>query len=228
MLVLAIDTATAVCSVALAQAGKLLADMSTNLPRTHSQRLLPMIDAVLAEAGVVPRDLELLAVARGPGSFTGIRLGIATVKGLGLALGLPVAGISTLLGLANNFNSGLVCPALNARLGQVYAALYRTGAGHAPDCVFPEQAIAVNDLLTELKAYTEPIWFCGDGAELVLAAAAGGLTAPRWAGHLADNRAASLAILAPAWPAVAADTLTPYYIRESQAEIMLKAKAKQG
>ena len=119
MLVLAIDTTTSVCSVALAKDGSLLAEIATNLPRTHSQRLLPMVENLMAETGLKPEDLELLAVTRGPGSFTGLRIGIATIKGMGLALDLPVVGVSTLQVLAHNFGEGLVCPVLNARLDQV-------------------------------------------------------------------------------------------------------------
>ena len=96
MLTLAIDTTTAVCSVALARDGQVLAEITTNLPRTHSQRLMPLVDALCQETGLAPVDLELLAVTRGPGSFTGLRIGIATVKGLGLALGLPVVAASSL------------------------------------------------------------------------------------------------------------------------------------
>lgn len=227
MLVLAIDTATSVCSVALAKDGKTLAELTTDFPRKHSQRLLPMVETLMAEAGLQPGDLELLAVTRGPGSFTGLRIGIATIKGMGLALGVKVVGLSTLAVLAHNFCGGLVCPVLNARLNQVYGALYRTGQG-LPEALIPQQAIAVTDLLAQLAAYSEPIWFCGDGSEEVYAAAQETLAAPRLAPpHLQINRAVALADLARYGQAESPDALSPLYLRDSQAEIQLRRRAEK-
>jgi tRNA threonylcarbamoyladenosine biosynthesis protein TsaB len=225
MLILAIDTTTSVCSVALANDEKLLAEISTDLDRTHSQRLLPMVETLFAETGRKPEDLDLLAVTRGPGSFTGLRIGIATIKGMGLALDLPVVGVSTLQVLVHNFGSGLVCPVLNARLNQVYAALYRSGKGSVPECLIPEQAISVRDLMNKLECYEEPIWFCGDGVDLVFPIAAGMLSAPRRAPlHLLGNRAAALADLARQHESCSADALKPHYLRDSQAEIQLRQR----
>lgn len=227
MLILAIDTTTSVCSVALAKDDRLLGEISTDLPRTHSQRLMPMVETLFAETATKPEDLELLAVTRGPGSFTGLRIGIATIKGMGLALDLPVTGLSTLQVLAHNFSQGLVCPVLNARLAQVYTALYRTGSGPVPEIIIPEQAIAIDDLLTELKVYQEPIWFCGDGVDLVIPNAVRELAAPLRAPlHLNGPRAAALADLARLAPSNSADGLTPLYLRDSQAEIQLRQREK--
>lgn len=225
MLVLAVDTTTSVCSAALARGDRLLAELSTNIPNTHSQRLLPIIDTIFNEAGLSPADLDLLAVARGPGSFTGLRIGIATVKGLALGLGIPVAGFSSLEVLAHNMGGrGLVCPVLNARRDQVYSALYRTGAGR-PELLISEQAKSVPELLEELAGYKETIWFCGDGVHLVLPLAQGLLEDPRPASlHWMGNRAAALADLARTVPGVPADQLIPLYLRESQAEIQLRQK----
>lgn len=225
MLTLAIDTATSVCSVALVRGEKLLAENSTDLVRTHSQRLLPMVENIFQEACLQPKDIKLLAVAKGPGSFTGLRIGIATVKGLGLAFNLPVVGISTLQALAHNFNAGLVCPVLNARLGQVYAALYRTGHNPLPQNLLPEQAITVANLLAQLAEWDEPIWFCGDGVRLVFPIAQKELAAPRLAPcHLSLNRAGALASLAQFYPPSNPSTLTPLYLRDSQAEIQLRQR----
>ncbi len=225
MLVLAIDTTTSVCSVALARDDRLLAEITTNLARTHSQRLLPLVENLMAETGLKPEDLELLAVTRGPGSFTGLRIGIATIKGMGLALDLPVVGVSTLQVLAHNFSAGLICPVLNARLNQVYTALYRTGRSPVPENLLPEQAISIQGLLEKLKGYDEPIWFCGDGVDLVLPAATEKLAAPRRAPlHLRGNRAGALADLAQHCQSCSADALTPFYLRDSQAEIQLRQR----
>src|SRR5690554_6663319 len=138
MPILAIDTTTAVCSAALADEGQLLAEVTTNIPRTHSQRLMPLVDSLFQETGLTPQDLDLLAVTRGPGSFTGLRIGIATIKGLGLALDIPVVGASSLQVLAHNFGGeAYVCPVLNARRDQVYTALFETG-GKLPQTLIAE------------------------------------------------------------------------------------------
>ena len=142
---LAIETSTKVASVALAGTAtgvttgiatgiSILAEFTTDIRKTHSQRLLPMVDRVLAEAGLRPADLGAVACTTGPGSFTGLRLGLATVKGLAFALKIPAFGVPTLDALANNLGilepeapplaAELVCPVLDARKGQVYAAVY--------------------------------------------------------------------------------------------------------
>ncbi|MGI6366498.1 MAG: tRNA (adenosine(37)-N6)-threonylcarbamoyltransferase complex dimerization subunit type 1 TsaB [Bacillota bacterium] len=230
MLTLAIDTTTAVCSVALARGARLLAEIITNIPRTHSQRLMPLVDMLFQETGLTPADLELLAVTRGPGSFTGLRIGMATVKGLGLALDLPVVGVSSLQVLAHNFGGGgLVCPVLNARREQVYTALFRTGAEPVPQALLPEQAMSIDDLVQSLKGYQESIWFCGDAVDLVLPSAQGVLAQAKGAPlHLAGTRAAALADLARHLPAIPVDQLTPLYLRESQAELQLRRKQGVG
>ncbi|MTI94117.1 MAG: tRNA (adenosine(37)-N6)-threonylcarbamoyltransferase complex dimerization subunit type 1 TsaB [Firmicutes bacterium] len=232
MLILALDTTTSACSAALVREGKLVAEVTTNIPRTHSQRLMPLMDSLFREADAEPRDLHLIAVSRGPGSFTGLRIGIATAKGLGLALDLPVVGVSTLAVLAHNFSgAGLVCPALNARRDQVYTGLYRCGDG-APQPLLADQALAASELMDLLSAYDEPIWFCGDGVDIVWQAA-GNLPAPRRLPlHQRLNRAAALADLALAIYAreggTHPDQLTPLYLRESQAELQWRRKQEAG
>lgn len=226
MLTLAIDTTTAVCSAALTRDDDLLAEITTNIPRTHSQRLMPLVDALCQETGLAPADLELLAVTRGPGSFTGLRIGIATVKGLGLALGLPVVGASSLQVLAHNFGGGgLVCPVLNARREQVYTALFRTGRDSVPQAVISEQAMDIVQLPEALGEYREPIWFCGDAVSLIFPTVQKVLPQARRAPlHLAVSRAAALADLAQNLPAIPVDELTPLYLRESQAELQLRQR----
>ena len=225
MLTLAIDSTSAVCSAALAQKGRLLAEVSTNIARTHSQRLLPLIDILFKETGLTPAELELLAVSRGPGSFTGLRIGIATIKGLGLGLNLPVVGASSLQILAHNLGgAGLVCPVLNARREQVYTALFRTGEAQ-PELILPEQALPITALMDILAQYDEPVWFCGDGVDMTMPAARQGLAAPRLAPlHQMGNRAAALADLAQYIEPIEIDHLTPLYLRESQAEVQLRLR----
>ncbi len=229
MLTLAVDTATDVCSVALAREGRLLAELTARIPHAHSERLIPLIDNLFRETGLAPADLELLAVTRGPGSFTGLRIGMATVKGLGLALGIEAVGVSTLQVLAHSFGGeALVCPVLNARRDQVYTGLFRCG-GSLPEVLWAERAAAVEDLLAVLEQYSEPVWLCGDGTGLVLARAAETRAQLRQAPlHLLGGRAAALADLARRLPSVPVDQLTPIYLRESQAEIQLRRREAGG
>lgn len=127
MPVLGIDTATAACTVALVEESRIIAEYTVNDKKSHSRRLMPIIDAVLKEAGLKGQDLEALAVSLGPGSFTGLRIGLATAKGLALAWGKPVLGIPTLDGLAHSLpgTPHVLCPLLQARKGEFYWALYR-------------------------------------------------------------------------------------------------------
>ncbi|MCR3923329.1 MAG: tRNA (adenosine(37)-N6)-threonylcarbamoyltransferase complex dimerization subunit type 1 TsaB, partial [Firmicutes bacterium] len=127
--VLGIDTATLVCSAAVVSEEKILAEYTLHVKKTHSERLLPLIDTLLRDAGLTPRDLDAVAISVGPGSFTGLRIGMVTAKALGQALQLPLCGVSTLTALAaqHPYFPGLVCPILDARREQVYQALFRAG-----------------------------------------------------------------------------------------------------
>ncbi|MGB9825310.1 MAG: tRNA (adenosine(37)-N6)-threonylcarbamoyltransferase complex dimerization subunit type 1 TsaB, partial [Desulfofundulus sp.] len=131
MLVLGIEAATPVAAVAVVDGERLLAERMVNNRRTHSVNLLPMIKAVLEDAGVGREDLGGIAVSSGPGSFTGLRIGMATAKTLAQVWGLPVVGVGTLDALAHPLTGqgGLICPILNARKDEVYAAVYRTVDG---------------------------------------------------------------------------------------------------
>lgn len=229
MLLLAIDTTTAACSVALARSGELVAEVTTVIPRSHSQRLLPLVDGLFQETPCSIADVDALAVSRGPGSFTGLRIGLATVRGLALALDKPVTGVCTLEVLAHGAGArGLICPVLNARREQVYTALYRAD-GAEPQTVMPGQAMAVSSLINKLRQWREPVWFCGDGTNLVYEGARKELAdARRVAPHHRCNRASALADLAfyiaRRGELIDADKLTPLYLRESQAEIQLRQK----
>lgn len=127
MLILGMDTAASGCGVALAAGETLLVEYVERVGRTHSARLMPLVEAALAAAGRGRADLEGIAVTVGPGSYTGLRIGLATAKALAFGLGVPVAGVGTLEALAYGAGprAGLVCPLLDARRGRVYTALYR-------------------------------------------------------------------------------------------------------
>jgi tRNA threonylcarbamoyladenosine biosynthesis protein TsaB len=137
-----------------------------------------------------------------------------------------VAGASSLQVLAHNLGgTGLVCPVLNARREQVYTALYGTGRTKIPELVLPELAMPISSLVDALSQYNEPIWFCGDGVDLVMPIAQERLADPRQMPlHQMVNRAATLADLAQYLDSMDVDRLTPIYLRESQAEVQLRLK----
>ena len=168
MLILAMDSTTVAASVALLSDGAPLAAFHLNNGNTHSETLLPMAESVLRCTGKTVDDIDLFAVAAGPGSFTGVRIGVATVKGLAFGKGKPCVGVSTLEALAENLvpTGGLLCPVMNARRGQVYNALFRVENG-ALTRLCPDRALSVEELEAELLTYSEPVTLCGDGAEPV-------------------------------------------------------------
>lgn len=226
MKLLTIDTSTTACSVALSRDGELAAEYVQNEGRTLSARLLDCIDMLLQGAGLAVGDLDGFGVALGPGSFTGLRVGIATVKGLALATGKPVAGFSSLAMLAMNlpWASHPVCPLFDARKNEVYAGLYDCRDLPLPllaDCVAPPGSF--------LDRLAGPAIFVGEGAvryrELILARlgekalfAPSSAHLPRAsAGALLASRAFARGETVP--PAL----LLPAYIRPSEAEL---AKAK--
>lgn len=164
MLVLGVDTSTPAEGIALVDGDRLVLECNSDHPGTHSERLLPGIRALLTEAGMTPGDLDGFAVAAGPGSFTGLRIGLATVRGLGLACDRPVIGISTLGAMATwvgGGGEGWICAWIEAGRGEVYGAVYRSGNGSIRRVGNETVAPPVN-LLPGLPP-GEPVVFIGDG-----------------------------------------------------------------
>lgn len=163
MRVLGIDTSTLVCSVAVVTPERMLAEYTLQVKKTHSERLLPLIAQMLSDIGIVPGELNGVAVAFGPGSFTGLRIGVVTARALGQALNLPLVGISTLAALAAQFPHfpGLISPILDARRSQVYNAVFHPG--ESPKRLTADRAIPLDQLLRELAAQEKPALFVGDG-----------------------------------------------------------------
>lgn len=169
MLILAIDSSTPVAGVALLDDEKLIREEFINYKKTHSETLMPMIDELLQGCDTTLTDLAVLAVTVGPGSFTGLRIGLAAVKGLSLAARLPVIGISTLDALAHNivFSNTLVCPVLNARKQEVYTAFYEN-TGLYPRRLSPEMACSPQEFAEKALAQAhnlgvDRITLLGDG-----------------------------------------------------------------
>jgi tRNA threonylcarbamoyladenosine biosynthesis protein TsaB len=223
MKILALDTATDSCSVAATDDGALSAELTIRNNQTHSKHLMKLVHCVLEIAGFGVADLDGLAVTIGPGSFTGLRIGISTIKGLAHALDKPVVGVSTLKALAWQCGqtSYLICPLLDARKGEVYAAAYHFNAGQLVQ-KSSARAIPPEAVVEDIKS---PCVFIGTGARLYrqsIAAAAGSLAHFAPAGQNVI-RASSVAFLSmPRFEVDDTDGiagLVPHYIRKSDAEL---------
>lgn len=167
MKVLALETSAKSVSVAVTEDGKVLASSYQNIGLTHSVTLMPLLDGMLKNAGLSLADMELLAVAAGPGSFTGLRIGVSALKGLAWAEDKPCCGVSTLEAMAQNartFDGTVVC-AMDARRSQVYNALFRWEGGVLLR-LCPDRAIGLEELTEELLTDPSPKLVVGDGAQL--------------------------------------------------------------
>ena len=164
MLLAAIESSGLVASVAFMTEDKLIGEYTTNFKKTHSQTLLPMFDEVVRMTGIRLEDLDAIVVSGGPGSFTGLRIGAATAKGLGLAMNKPLIHIPTLEGLAYNLcgTDAIVCPIMDARRGQVYTGIYEF-CGNELVVLEDQMAISIEELGDHLKKYDKRIIFLGDG-----------------------------------------------------------------
>ena len=241
MLILALDSTAQVGSVALCEGdGHLLAECTLNTGNTHSETLLPTVEFLLKSCGVTVDDIDLFACTAGPGSFTGVRIGAATVKGLAFGKGKPCVGVSTLEALATNARAfeGIICPCMNARRQQVYNALFESKDGKLTR-LCEDRALAIEDLLKEVSEYApeKRIYLVGDGAELVMDFDEFGEQFPVLDGcmillgeRLRNQSGYSVALVAlEAYRNgnVCTDTeLAPVYLRPSQAERMRMEKMK--
>ena len=224
MNILAVDTAGKTAGVALLQDDRLLYEVYLDGGMTHSETLMPMIDSCLKMCGLTCADIDLYAVNAGPGSFTGLRIGVAAAKGLAWAAELPCAGCSTLEAMAWSLAGfqGEVCAAMDARRHQVYNARFQVN-GTAPHRLTPDRAIALADLVKELEGTSVPQIVVGDGAQLCYdALTAAGIPAILAPPNLRMQSAWGVARmgleLARTGQTVSPGELVPVYHRLSQAE----------
>lgn len=224
MKILAFETSAKAASVALTDGGKLLAESYQNTGMTHSQTLMVMAQELLKTCGLCPKDVDAVAVASGPGSFTGVRIGVAAAKGFAWGGELPCYGVSTLEAMARNLGiwQGYVVPAMDARRSQVYTAIFHAQKGVLTR-LEEDMAISLEELREKIKNFEESIFLVGDGALLcynTLLEEVPALVLPPE--HRMHQRAAGVALTAQAMadagdPGKAAE-LTPNYLRLSQAE----------
>ena len=224
MLILAFETSAKAASVALLDDKKLLGESYQNTGLTHSQTLMVMAEDLLKQCGKTVSDVTAVAVAEGPGSFTGVRIGVAAAKGFAWGRDLPCYGVSTLEAMAESLGvwQGYVCPCMDARRSQVYNALFYVNQGKIQR-IAADRAIALVDLGEELKKLEDPIFLVGDGAVLcynTLSKDVPGLVLPPE--HRQHQRAVGVALLAAKKIAAGepgdGNALNPNYLRLSQAE----------
>ena len=167
MIILAIDTSATAASVCLAREDKILGSFYTNTALTHSQTLVPMVEQVLKTTQTDVDELDYIAVNAGPGSFTGVRIGVAAAKGFAFKNNLPCVSVSTLESMAYNMLGGdcVVCAVMDARCSQVYNALFKV-SGDKVERLCEDRALALSELKIELEQITNKIVLVGDGAEL--------------------------------------------------------------
>lgn len=222
MLILSVDSSAAPASVCLYQDGKILADFYLNSGFTHSQTLMAMVESALKISCRTVADIDAFAVNNGPGSFTGVRIGVSAVKGMAYAADKPCIAVSTLMSMAYNClaSDGIICACMDARRSQVYNALFRVSSGTVTR-LCEDRAISVADLLEELGSYDERIMLAGDGAQLVFDSSDNDNISllPE---NIRYQRASSTAIAAfdkfNRGEALSPAALMPSYLRLSQAE----------
>lgn len=239
MRILALDTATSACSVAVVDGDVVRAELTLEVPRAHSTRLMPLIAQAIEESGLKRSELELIAVGVGPGSFTGLRIGIATAKGLALGLGIPAVGVSSLkaIALGTGAQVGLVVPMLDAKRERIFTAAFAPGTEDPATWVevLPAQHTTVSELapqLADIRAGLHHGWqfvtTAGDGAEPysakldlgeALRVAPAGLRLPRASAvariGLSEYRAGA---------ATDPDALAAVYLRQTEAERLWEAR----
>lgn len=225
MKVLAIDSSGLVATVAVVEDDNLLAEYTVNYKKTHSQTLLPMLDEVSRMIELDLSTIDGIAVTAGPGSFTGLRIGSATAKGLGLALAKPLVAIPTVDALAYNLygTDKLICPLMDARRSQVYTGLYEFD-GSALNIIAPQQAVAVTEITEMVNKEGREVIFLGDGVPVYREMLNELIEVPyQFApAHMNKQRAGAAAALALRYMekglTVTAAEFQPDYLRLSQAE----------
>lgn len=225
MKILAIDSSSLVASVAIVTDGILTAEYTVNFKQTHSQTLLPMIDEICRMTKQNLEELDAIAISAGPGSFTGLRIGSATAKGLGLALDKPLISVPTLDAMAYQFycTDKLICPIMDARRQQVYTGVYRFANGVFEN-IQEEQAISIAELVQMLKDMQSDVIFTGDGIPVYKEYLKGSLKEAAYFAPPMMNRqrAAAVVSLAQVYfekgKMQTAAEHEPHYLRVSQAE----------
>ena len=232
MKIIAMDTSGLVASVAIIEDQTLIGEYNVQYKKTHSQTLLPMLDELKKMVELDLESVDAIALAAGPGSFTGLRIGSATAKGLCFAMDVPVIEIPTLVGLACNLygTDKLVCPLMDARRDQVYTGIYEfvrkqgQSAGYGLSCLLAQSAVSIEEIASKCNELGREIIFLGDGAAVFEMRLSELMKVPYSfaPAHMNRQRAAAFGFLALEYyregKTVGADEHVPVYLRLSQAE----------
>ncbi len=233
MKLLAVETSSKTASVALVSEEKLLGEFTVQTQFTHSQSLMPMVDQMLKQAGVSISEIDGFAASMGPGSYTGLRIGIAAVKAFGFALNKPVYGVETLMAMLDQAKEkkGILLALVDARRDRVYiAGIQRDGRGER--VVLPQQAMEVEDLIAWISEQSEPVYLMGEGAVRYREAFKAAEPTP----HFLSGRYATPTARTIAWQALERlesgeladpDQLVPCYLAKTQAERELEERRKK-
>lgn len=226
-MILSIDSSGLTASVALIDTENdiAVAEYTVNLKKTHSETLLPMIDAIYRLTGLDKADTQAVAVAAGPGSFTGLRIGGAAAKGIASALNIPVIPVPTVEGLAYNCfgYGGYICPIMDARRGQTYTGIY-VNAGSELMTVMPQCAISIEEVILRLNKYEKEVMFLGDGVPVFRDELDSKLNVDHVYAPAGMNRQSAVSVgrlgakLYKDGRYVSAADFAPEYLRQSQAE----------
>ena len=229
MKILAVDSSAITVSCAVADDEKTLSYGLLNEGLTHSQTLMRLIDSILRDSKLAVSDIDCIAISAGPGSFTGVRIGIATVKGIAFARDIPCIGVSTLEAIAYGATEldGYIAAVMDARREQVYTATFRVH-NRKVERITEDRAISIAQLGEELKELPEKVWFCGDGASLCCNMLGDKLDnaekAPDEVAFQNGIGVARAAIAAGKDKIIKAENLVPFYLRLPQAERELNNK----
>lgn len=231
MKILALETSAKAVSAAVTEEGRVLALGFQDTGLTHSRTLMPIVEHILKNTNLTMADMDAVAVAVGPGSFTGIRIGVSAAKGLAFAASIPAVGVSTLAAMARNvaLMDGLVVCAMDARRNQIYNALFEAKDGRLTRLT-PDRAIGLEDLAEELRGDPRPKTVVGDGGRLCTEAlTAAGIACRLAPPHLVMQSAAAVALeaeeAAQNGGLVSAQALLPVYLRPPQAERLRRERA---
>lgn len=222
MKILSITTSSNVCGVSILDDNFLICKLDSNTGRTHSENLMPMIDEIFNKTNLSLSDIGLIVCDIGPGSFTGIRIGVSTVKAFSDSLSIPCIGISSLEGLAYNVNSdGYICSLLDRKHNNCYFALYELHNGIYKEIVEP-QASSIENALSKLSEFNSPITFAGDGAEIfhdqILHICSNALFVPDSSSNILDSYNVGLAGFNKYISDSKIADILPLYLKESDAK----------
>ncbi len=232
MKLLAIDASGLVASVAILEDETLLAEYTVNYKKTHSETLLPMISELCSMIELDLKSLDIIAVSAGPGSFTGLRIGSATAKGLADSLNIPIISVPTVDAMAYNLfgTKGLIVPIMDARREEVYTGIYRFTEDNSFTVVKKEFASSIHSLISDLNELKEEVTFLGDGVPVFRSTIDSFLEVPHYYAppHLSRQRAGALGTLGTEYYKMgryeAAASHRPIYLRKSQAERVREEK----